>query len=140
MSLLQKQSDLIERYSVIPDPQERLAALISRKSKLPALTESERLDTALVHGCVSRVWLVGSYENGCCRYRIEADSPMVKGLVTLLCEIYDGAAPQEIIAVEPTVFEGLGIAKNLTPTRLNGLASVRRAIRAFAEKMAESAQ
>lgn len=135
MSLLKKQSDLIERYSVIPDPQERLAALISRKSTLLPLTDSEQVDDALVHGCISRVWLACTYENECCRYRIQADSPMVKALVTLLCEIYDGAAPLEIIAVEPTLFEGLGISQNLTPTRLNGLASVRRAIREFAEKV-----
>lgn len=132
MSLLEKQSALIERYLLIPDSQERLAALITRKSSLAPLADSERVDAALVQGCVSRVWLAGSFENGCCRFRIEAESPMVRGLVTLLCEIYDGATPEEVIAVEPEFFEGVGVAANLTPTRLNGLASVRRAIREFA--------
>ena len=33
-SLIQKQQAFTERYSVIPDPQERLAALIARKSAL----------------------------------------------------------------------------------------------------------
>ena len=133
MTLLQKQAAFIDRYSVIPDPQERLAALISRKSTLAQLTDSERVDAALVRGCVSRVWLAGTHENGRCRYRVDADSPMVKGLVTALCELYDDAIPEEVISVEPEIFDALGISTNLTPTRLNGLASVRRAIRDFAQ-------
>ena len=76
MTLLQKQAAFIDRYSVIPDPQERLAALISRKSTLVPLADSGRVDSALVRGCVSRVWLEGALENGCCRFRVEADSPM----------------------------------------------------------------
>jgi len=133
MTLQQKQAAFIDRYSVIPDPQERLAALISRKSALAPLDDSERIDAALVRGCVSRVWLTGTLENGRCRYRVDADSPMVKGLVAALCELYDGATPEEIISMEPEIFETLGIANNLTPTRLNGLASVRRVIRDFAQ-------
>ena len=133
MTLLQKQANLIERYLMIPDPQERLSALITRKSSLLPLTDFERRDEALVPGCVSRVWLVSSYEKGCCRYRFEAESSMVRGLVSLLCEIYDGATPDEIKSVEPEFFEKTGIASHLTPTRLNGLASVRRAIRDFAK-------
>jgi cysteine desulfuration protein SufE len=133
MTLLQKQAAFIDRYSVIPDPQERLAALISRKSTLAPLADSERVDAALVRGCVSRVWLAGTLENGCCRYRVDADSPMVKGLVTVMCELYDGATPEEIVSVEPEIFDTLGISNNLTPTRLNGLANVRRVIREFAQ-------
>ena len=134
MTLLQKQAALIERYLVIPDPQERLAALISRKCTLLPLAASEHVDAALVQGCISRVWLAGTYESGVCRFRVDADSPMVKGLVTTLCEIYDGATPEEIRSVEPDFFEVLGISANLTPTRLNGLASVLRVIREIASQ------
>ena len=135
MTLLQKQAAFIDRYSVIPDPQERLAALISRKTTLVPLDDSARVDSALVRGCVSRVWLSGSLENGCCHFRVDADSPMVKGLVTALCELYDGATPEEVVSAEPEIFDTLGISKNLTPTRLNGLASVRRVIREFAQSV-----
>ena len=132
MNLLEKQTAFIARFLAIPDPQERLAALVSRRPGLGRFEDSERVDELLVRGCVSRVWLAAAFENGRCRYRVGADSPMVMGLVSVLCELYDGAAPEEIAAVEPEIFEALGISKNLTPTRLNGLAGVRRAIREFA--------
>lgn len=127
-----RQQRLIERYSIIPDPQERLAAIISRKSALPGVPEAERSDEQLVPGCQSRVWIVGSVRDGRCHFQVEAESAMVRGLVTLLSEIYEGATPEEIVATEPEVFEGLGIAGMLTPTRLNGLAAVRLFLRNFA--------
>ena len=52
---------------------------------------------------------------------------------SVLCAIYENATPEEIVSTEPEVFDALGIAQNLTPTRLNGLASVRGAIREYAQ-------
>ncbi len=132
MTPSERQANLISRHSIIPDLHERLAALISRKTPLLPLLPEQREESRLVPGCVSRVWLAGSFENGRCRFRMDSDSAMVKGLARVLCEIYDDAAPEEIVATEATIFEELGIAKILTPTRLNGLANVREKIRAFA--------
>ena len=55
-----------------------------------------------------------------------SDSPLVRGLVRLLCGIYDGATPGEVVAEEPVVLEELGILRNLSPTRRNGLTAMRR--------------
>jgi sulfur transfer protein SufE len=76
MNLHQRQTTFIARYSILPDPHERLAAA--------------------------------------------------------LCELYDDAEPQEILDEEPELFEALGIAANLSPTRLNGLAQLRGRIVEFA--------
>jgi cysteine desulfuration protein SufE len=132
MTPAERQADLIARYAIIPDVHERLAALTSRKSPLPLLSAEERTEANLVPGCISRVWLVGFIEERHCRFRMDCDSAMVKGLARVLCEIYDNALPAEIVATEPDVFEALGIDRQLTPTRLNGLANIRARIRAFA--------
>ena len=134
MTLAEKQQQLIERFAVIHDPHERLSAVAAFKPALASLAETERIDTNLVRGCSSAVWLVCSVENGRCQFRFHADSPMVRGLVGVLCRLYDDMTPQEIVVTEPQVFEALGIAKNLSPTRLNGLAAVRSAIRDFASR------
>ncbi|MCX6967521.1 MAG: SufE family protein [Verrucomicrobia bacterium] len=129
-----RQSALIARYQIIPDPHERLAALTSRQSQLAPLPPEARTDALLVPGCVSRVWLAGSFENGKCHFQMHAESALVKGLAATLCELYDDATPEEILAVEPELFETLGIAAHLTPTRLNGLAHIRARIVAFARQ------
>jgi cysteine desulfuration protein SufE len=69
---------------------------------------------------------------GRCQFRVDADSALVRGLAAFLCDMYEGATPAEVEAVEPHLMERLGIAANLSPTRLHGLAQVRRAIREFA--------
>lgn len=122
----------MERLSVIEDPQERLAALMSRAKKWPTPDASQLTDAHRVLGCQSRVWLVPSLENGACHFLMECDAPMVKGIVALMCELYEGAAPQDVAALEPSLFEDLGFTRQLTPTRLNGLAAVRVKIREFA--------
>ncbi len=108
----------------------------SWKTTLEPLREEDRTDGNLVRGCVSRVWLAAAIEEGRCRFRVDADSPLVRGLVRLLCGIYDGATPEEVAAVEPMVLDELGILRNLSPTRQNGLAAVRRALVDFATKPA----
>jgi len=67
-----------------------------------------------------------------CHFRMECDAPMVKGLVALLCELYEGAPPAEVREFEPTLVDDLGFTRMISPTRLNGLAAVRARIREFA--------
>ncbi len=123
---------LVEEHSCVDDPHERLALLVDRAKKNPPLPAAERDDAHRVRGCISVVWLVGDCAEGICRFRSDADSPLVRGLVALLCEVFSGCTPAAIVAEDVDPLEALGLAKNLSPTRRNGLASARAAIRAFA--------
>ena len=129
-----RQETLRSTLGNIPDPQERLMVATSWKTTMEPLRDEERTEENRVRGCVSRVWLAAGMEHSHCRFRVDADSPLVRGLVTILCGIYDGATPGEVIAEEPVVLEELGILRNLSPTRQNGLAAVRRALVDFAAK------
>jgi cysteine desulfuration protein SufE len=136
--LAEKQQQLIARFRFIEDAHERLAAIVARGKKWPSLAEDQRTDANRVPGCSSRVWLVGRIENGRCHFQMDADSPLVKGLVALLCELYDGAAPADIANLEPEIVSELHLDRQLSPTRLNGLASVCTMIRTFAENQLHS--
>ena len=132
MSLAAKQQALIEDLNHIPDAHERLGVLSSYVPAV-ALPEERRKDELLVPGCVSRVWLEGEMEGAVMRFQCAADSPMVAGLVALLCHLYDGATPAEVRSIEPEVLKACGFVKVLSPTRLNGLNAVRLRMRAMAE-------
>jgi cysteine desulfuration protein SufE len=135
MSLEEKQRELIEDLNHLPDAHERLGALSSYVPQVALPAEAKR-DELLVPGCVSRVWLDSRAENGRLRFRCAADSPMVAGLVALLCHLYDGATPAEVTAVEPEILQACGLTKILSPTRMNGLAAVRRRIKEMGERQA----
>lgn len=132
MPLAEKQRLLVARFAVIDDAHERLAAIVARGQRWPEVAEVERTDARRVAGCVSAVWLAGSVENGRCHFRIAAASSVVKGLAALLAELYEGETPADILAWEPGFLEALGLDRQLSPTRLHGVAHLRRAIRHFA--------
>ncbi len=127
---------LVADYSAVDDPHERLALLVDRAKRNPPLPPELRLDAHRVRGCISVVWLVGDLRDGLCRFRSDADSPLVRGLVALVCEVFDGCPPAAIVADDADPVAALGLLKNLSPTRRNGLASARAAIRAFAQQHA----
>ena len=140
MSLAEKQRQLVVKLAIIEDPHERLAALMSRAKKWPAPPREHLIEDNRILGCQSRVWLTGELESGVCRWRMESDAPMVKGLVALLCELYDGAAPEAVLDLEPTLFDDLGIVRMVSPTRLAGLASVRERMKQIAVGLATVSQ
>jgi len=132
VTLAEKQQQMIDALAIIEDAQERLAAVVDRARKRPPLPETERTEDNRVKGCISLAWVVGELRNGRCYFRSDADSPLVRGLLALLCDFFSDATPSDVAATEPKLFESLGLAKNLSPTRLNGLRSVRAKIRDFA--------
>jgi cysteine desulfuration protein SufE len=131
--LAKKQQQLCDDLLGIEDVHERLAAVVNRARRSPALPNEERTDASRVRGCISAVWLVGDLREGRCYFRSDADGPLVKGLVALLCEFFGGATPAEIIATDTDPLAALGLMANLSPTRRNGLTSARAAIVAFAQ-------
>ena len=132
MTLAEKQQRLADDLAVIPDQHERLNEVVTRARRAPPLSDDERIDANRVRGCVSAVWLVGTVSDGRCYFRADADGPLVKGLVTFLCDFFSGATPAEIISSETNPLAALGLIRNLSPTRQNGLASALATIRAFA--------
>lgn len=119
---------------VVDDPQERLSLLVDRARHLPQLPPHERTEANRVPGCVSVVWVCGEFRDGRCFFRCDAESPMVRGLVAFLCEFFSDVPPEAIVSADPDPLEALGLARNLSPTRRNGLNAARAAIRAFARR------
>lgn len=132
-SVSKNQAQLIEDLAFIEDRHERLAAVVDRARKHPPLPEASRTETNRVHGCISQVWVTATLRDGAMHFAFDADSPLVKGLVALLIDLYEGGEPADIVATEPVLFEQLGITRDLTPTRQNGLAAVRARIKSLAQ-------
>ena len=132
MDLARRRNELIAELEPFSDHHERFQYVIDRAKSAPALPAELKLEAFLIEGCTSNLWLVPSVEDGVCRFRCDADSPLVRGLLVLLCDFYSGATPAEVAATEPALIAPLGLDRNLSPTRLNGLRSVRARIRDFA--------
>ena len=135
MTLAERQQQLVGDLLIIEDAQERLGAVVDRAKRLAPLPAADRTEQNRVPGCVSQVWVVGELRDGRCTFRCDADGPLVKGLVAFLCEFFNGATPAEIAASTADPLEALGLMRNLSPTRHNGLAAVQARIRELAQTM-----
>lgn len=132
MNLAARQNRTIEELLLIEDAQERLAAIVDRVRSRPALPPSDRVDANRVPGCVSAAWVVVAVHDGRCRFAGDAESPLVRGLVGLLCDLHSDATPAEVLAIEGDPIGALGLDRQLSPTRLNGLRGVRARLRTLA--------
>ena len=133
MTLAEKQQRLIEELSFVEDRHERLSLLVDRARRTPPLPPAEKIEANRVPGCVSPAWLVGEVRDQHLYLRADAESPMVKALVAVMVRLYDGALASEAAITEPEFLDKLGLIRDLSPTRRNGLAAVRKRIRQLAE-------
>jgi cysteine desulfuration protein SufE len=126
------------------DPETRLYLLLDYGERLPALPDelAPLRDAGMgrVHECQTPVFLYPQFTGAGAsrRVRIHADvpreSPTVRGLVALLVETLDEAAPEDVAAVPDDLLAQLGIAQQLGTRRQQGFAGVLRALkRAVAE-------
>jgi len=132
VTLAEKQHQLVDDLLVLPDAQERLAAIVDRVKNRPPLPVTERTEANRIKGCVSLAWLVGEHRAGRCHFRSDADSPLVRGLLALLADFYSDAPPADILATDPALIAEIGLDRVISPTRLNGLRSAYAHLRQFA--------
>jgi cysteine desulfuration protein SufE len=140
MTLAEKQRELEATLARLKDGQERLAWLVEQARRRPLLPAELRKEAHRVEGCLVRLWFVPEFREGRCWFRAESDSLIVKAIAGLLCDLYSGQAPEEIVAHHPRFLGELGITQHLTPNRRNGLSRVWEKIRGFAQGQLQSAE
>ena len=133
VSIEDKRDQLVEELIPFEDHLERLTYVIDRAKDNPGLDEEYKIDTFLIKGCVSQLWVFPSFVEGKCHYQADSEASITKGTASLLCDLYSGESPADIISLEPDFLSDVGITQHLSPNRRNGLPGVREKIKAYAQ-------
>jgi cysteine desulfuration protein SufE len=105
--------------------EQRARLLMQWGERLPPLSEAQRIDANRVHGCESQVWLVGALHDGHWQFAASSDARLIRGLVALLLARVNGLSATELQQVNlPDWFNQLGLSRQLSPSRSNGLNAV----------------
>ena len=133
------QQEIVDDFAMFSDWSERYQYLIDLAKALPAFPEALKTEANLLKGCQSQVFVY--FAPGQQQLDIQAisDSSIVSGLISLVLRVYSGRSPAEILATEPSFIEGIGLAKNLSITRKNGLSALIARINAEARARVASA-
>ena len=112
---------------------EKYKFLLDQGKKSLPFPEDYRDDSFKVSGCQSQVWLVPYVKNKLMYFHSDSDAFISKGMVTILCNIYGGRQPQEIVDADLDLLESLNLNTLLTPGRRNGVYSMLMKIKEYAK-------
>ena len=96
-------------------------------------------DRYLHRGCQSRVWLKPDTENGLFHMKATSDTMLIRGVLYIMMELYNGLPPEEIAAEKFDFLSECGISGHFSGARVSGIASITDAVRAYCRRLSESA-
>ena len=117
-------------FQAIGSWEQRARLLMQWGERLPVLPDADKVDANLVQGCESLVWLVGRMQDGHWQFAASSEARLIRGLVALLLARVNGLSAAELQAVDlPDWFSQLGLSRQLSPSRSNGLNAVLQRMR-----------
>jgi cysteine desulfuration protein SufE len=135
------QDEIIEEFSGFDDWMDKYQLLIDLGNEQEPLDEKYKVESNLIDGCQSRVWLqadlvemeneAGEMRN-VIHFQAESDALIVKGIVALLIRVLSDHTPQEILDANLYFIEQIGLREHLSPTRSNGLLAMVKQMRMYA--------
>jgi len=133
MSLTTAASEALAGFSACPGWEQRARLLMQWGERLAPLAEAERCEGNRVHGCESNVWLVAGHDGERLSFRASSDARLLRGLLALLLLRVNGLTAAELAEVDVADwFARLGLSRQLSPSRSNGLNAVLTRIRELA--------
>lgn len=132
MTINEAQDGVIEEFSDLSDWMDRYQLLIDLGNDEKPLDGKYKVESNLIDGCQSRVWLQADYTDGVIRFSAESDALIVKGIIALLIRVLSGHTPDEILGADLYFIEKIGLKEHLSPTRSNGLLAMVKQMRMYA--------
>lgn len=133
-ALLEHQHQRLAPLLQVGDPQQRLACVVEAARHNASLEPALRIESYRVEGCLVRVWFVPELRGGQCFFRCDSDAVSLKAIGGLLCELYSGHTPEEIVASQFGLLRHIGILHQLAENRQRTIARIEEKIRHFAQE------
>ena len=125
MNMQQQLTSLRELFMLFEDPKDKFVQLMDMAKESEQLKENEKVEQNKINGCTSRAWVV-TEQNGDDTYtfRTDSDSLIVKGLLTILEQVFSGQTADNILSINSSdILYSIGLDKTITSQRTNGFSS-----------------
>jgi sulfur transfer protein SufE len=122
----------LQAFQQAPGWEQRARLLMQWGERLGPMSDAEKRDEHRVHGCESQVWLSAEVVGGRWQFRASSDARLIRGLLALLLVRVEGLSAAEVDALDlPGWFTELGLARQLSPSRSNGMHAVLKRMREY---------
>ena len=125
MSLTAAAQEALAAFDQAAGWEQRARLLMQWGEQLAPLDDAQRCPANQVQGCESQVWLVAELQDGRWHFTAASDARLIRGLLALLLVRVEGLSSAELGQLDlPAWFTRLGLGRQLSPSRSNGLNAV----------------
>lgn len=98
MPALEQYTEFVESLELIDDEDMRFEYIIDigKQASGDDFPDAFKVDANLMHGCMSKVWIVDRVEDGRHQFSGFSDAIIVKGLVTMMTRSFSGLTGEEL--------------------------------------------
>ena len=138
MNIKEKITYYKESLDNFEDTLEKYKFLLDQGKKAKPFPEEYRQDNFKVSGCQAQVWLVPFLNDKILSFHTDSDAFISKGMITILSDIYSNNLPNDILNSNFELIRTLNLDVLLTPGRTNGVFSMLKAIKKYAETFSKT--
>ena len=132
MRIEETEKQIVAEFEIFDDWLDRYNYLIEMGKSLPVIDPKNKVESNLIQGCQSRVWLHAEFKDGKVHFTADSDAVITRGIISLLVRVLNDRSPDEIIDSGLGFVDAIGLTQHLSPTRSNGLVSMIKQIKLYA--------
>lgn len=115
--------------------EQRARLLMQWGDRLEPLSELERNETSQVAGCESKLWLIGERQGNLLYFRGTSEARLLCGLLAVLLVRANGLDAAQLRQLDIAEwFDQLGLSRQLSPSRSNGMNAVLARMRELSQQ------
>ena len=136
-SIVDRQEKIRAKFASFSDPDDKWKFLLDLAREHKGMDASLKAEKFIIQGCASTMYLVPKFDGAKIHFEMDVEggttNPLIsRGLGALALQIFNDMAPADILSVDPTFFQQIGLNVGLSPTRSNGFASLLKQIYLYA--------
>ena len=136
-SIVDRQEKIRAKFASFSDPDDKWKFLLDLAREHKGMDASLKAEKFIIQGCASTMYLVPKFDGAKIHFEMDVEggttNPLIsRGLGALALQIFNDMTPADILSVDPTFFQQIGLNVGLSPTRSNGFASLMKQIYLYA--------
>ena len=132
MKITNIQNEIVEEFDIFDSWMDKYEYLIELGKSVPVINPDNKIESNIIKGCQSKVWLHAEIDNGFVKFYADSDAIITKGIVSLLIRTFSDQKPKDIIDANLDFIDKIGLRQHLTPNRANGLNNMIKKIKFYA--------
>ena len=116
--------EFVSALEMIDDEDLRFEYIIDvgKKSAFKDFPEAQKVEKNLMHGCMSKVWIISSIEDGKLFFKGYSDAIIVRGLVAMMTASFSGLTNEQVQSVSLEEVKKLNLGALTTQRQVGMLA------------------